>query len=526
MTWAFLASVVAVPTLVPIAASVHAYMQLDPVVWSHLTGHVLPRVVPNTLWLVASVSLGVAVVGTALALIVALHEFPGRGFFAWALLAPLAIPAYVLATVFVGTLDYAGTVATGLRAAGITLPEVRNGAGATVVLVAALYPYVYLVVRAALASQGVRALEVARTLGLSHRRALVRVAIPLAWPAIAAGTLLAAMETLADFGAVAALNYDTFTTAIYQTWFALFSVSGALQLAGVLVVLVLALHALVRALTGARRYTQAGPAPLRLRLRGWPALACSAACTLVLALCFGLPAMQLLRWSAAHLADLDVRLARAAGNAAVLALAAAALTVSIAGVLAYAGRAAPGLATRTATRIATLGYALPGAVLAVGLFVPLAGAVSLINRTGGLSLTVHDSVAVLVLAYAVRFLAVAHAPVSTALARVGSSVDEGARLAGVTGFVQLRRIHLPLLRPALAAGAALVLVDVIKEMPITLMMRPFGWDTLAVRVFELTSEGQWQRAALPALGIVAVGLAPVWWLTRTMDSEGRGAPTP
>ncbi len=514
-----MAVLLALPTLIPIGASLVALTRLDAELWSHLTHYVLPHVLPNTLWLLAGVSLGVSVLGTALALLVGLFEFPGRRIYAWALLLPLAMPAYVLATVFVGSLDYAGHVATFLRARGLLLPELRNLAGTTLVMSATLYPYVYLVVRASLAAQGARLLEAARSLGLSPWQAARRVALPLALPAVAAGTLLAAMETLADFGTVAAFNYDTFTSAIYKAWFALFSVDAALQLAGVLLLLVLLLLVLQAWALRARHTADGGGAPAtRVALRGPAAWLASGACALVLLLAFVAPALQLLLWSLQHLADLDARLAGAALRSLQLGLMAALMVTAAATLLAFAGRRAPGEPVRSATRIATLGYALPGALLAVGLYVPLAALIAGLNARWGLRLGLQGGLALMLLAYAVRFAAVAHAPVATGLARIRGSLDEAARLAGVTGLRQIARVHLPQLLPGLSAALALVFVDVMKEMPITLMTRPFGWDTLALRVFELTSEGQWQRAALPSLAIVGVGLIPVIWLMRQLDT--------
>lgn len=525
-SWPVLAVLLALPTLLPIGASIASFARIDPELWSHLLRYVLPQVLPDTLLLLLAVALGVSVLGTALALLTTLFGFPGRRFFAWALLLPLAMPAYVLATVFVGTFDYAGPVATWLRERGIVLPELRNLAGLSLVLISVLYPYVYLVVRSSLATQGARSMEMARTLGCSPAQAVYRVAVPMSLPAIVGGTLLAAMETLADFGAVAAFNVDTFTTAIYKAWFALFSLPSALQLAGVLLLLVLGLLLLQARMGGGRRYTQSGPPPQPIPLSGPAALAASTVCALVLLVAFGLPVLQLCRWSLRHLADLDPRFLRAALNAAMLGLLAAALTVTVATLLGYAARRAPGALTHGAVRIATLGYALPGALLAIGLFVPLALTASALNTAFGSSLVFQGSLWLMLTAYSVRFTAVAHAPVSTALARVRPSLDESARLLGVTGLAQLRHVHLPLLRPGLTAAAALVLVDVMKEMPITLMMRPFGWDTLALRVFELTSEGEWKRAALPSIAIVVAGLVPVWWLTRGLETgDGRVAAT-
>ena len=517
--WPLIAVILAIPTLLPLAAALSSFTRLDAELWSHLSDYVLPQVLPTTLLLLVFVSAGVSVLGTALALLIGLFEFPGRRVFSWALLLPMAMPAYVLATVFVGALDYAGGVASFLRERGLLLPDLRNLAGASLVLIAALYPYVYLVVRSSLAGQGARVLEAARTLGLSPTQAVLRVALPLSAPAIFGGTLLAAMETLADFGAVSAFNVDTLASAIYKAWFALFSVDAALQLAGVLLALVLVLLILQARVQSARRVaTASGPAAQRRQLQPLGAALAVGGCSLVVALCFVAPLIQLGIWSARHLGEIDGRLLQAGINALLLGLLAAALVVTIALLLAYAARRSPGRVVNAAARTATLGYALPGALLAVGLYAPLAALFGRLNQALGWSLLLQGGLALMLMAYAVRFTAVAHAPVMAGLTRIRPSLDEASRLAGLTGLAQLRRVHLPLLRPGLAAAAALVFVDVMKEMPITLMTRPFGWDTLAVRIFELTSEGQWQRAALPALAIVAVGLVPVWWLVRNLDS--------
>jgi iron(III) transport system permease protein len=375
---------------------------------------------------------------------------------------------------------------------------------------------VYLVARASLATQGARLMEASRLLGLTPARAVLRVALPLAAPAIAGGTVLASMETLADFGTVAAFNYDTFTTAIYKAWFALFSIDSALQLAGMLVVLAALLLWLQSRAQGRRSFVQTGAPAARIPLRGIAGVCAVAVCALVLLAAFAVPASQLVAWSLKYAArDLDARLIGAAGRSVALGLTAAVLTAVAAVLLAYAARRSPGRFTRIAVRLATLGYAAPGALLAIGLFVPVAALLRWTHAALGVSTLLEGGLLLMLLAYLVRFSAVAHAPVSAGLQRIRPSLDEAAQLAGVTGLAQLTRVHLPLLRPGLAAAVALVFVDVMKEMPITLMTRPFGWDTLSVRVFELTSEGEWQRAALPSLAIVAAGLVPVWLLTRT-----------
>lgn len=524
-TWTWIAAIIAVPTLLPLTAALLSFTRIDAELWAHLREYVLPQVLPTTLLLVLIVSLGVMLLGTVLAVLVSLFEFPGRRWFAWALLLPLAVPTYVLATVFVGSLDYAGGVATFLRGFGLTLPELRNLAGASLVLIGALYPYVYLVACSSLATQGARGLEAARSLGYSPLRAVFKVALPLSAPAILGGTVLAAMETLADFGAVAAFNVDTLTTAIYKAWFGLFSIDAALQLAGVLLIVAFVLLLIQNRVQAARRVAQSGPAAPRLPLAPRAAWAATAGCSVVLLLAFVLPALQLGLWAAEHLAALDTRLLGSALNSVLLGAIAAALLAVIALLLGYASRRAPGRAVGFATRTATLGYALPGALLAVGLFVPLAAVIQYANAALGWTLALQGGLVLMLLAYAVRFAAVAHAPVASGLARIRPSLDEAARLTGVTGLAQLRRVHLPQLAPGLAAACALVFVDVMKEMPITLMTRPFGWDTLAVRIFELTSEGEWQKAALPSLAIVVAGLLPVWWLVRNLDRDrGRRGP--
>lgn len=520
--WPLIAVILAFPTLLPLAAALSSFTRLDAELWSHLSDYVLPQVLPTTLVLLVAVSVGVCVLGTTLAVLVGLFEFPGRRFFSWALLLPLAVPAYVLATVFVGALDYAGAVATFLRDRGVELPELRNLAGASIVLIAALYPYVYLVVRSSLAGQGARVLEAARSLGLSPTQVVLRVALPLSAPAILGGTLLAAMEALADFGAVSALNVDTLASAIYKAWFALFSIDAALQLAGVLLALVLVLLMLQSHVQRSRRVaTTAGPPAQRRALGPLGAMLAVLGCSAVVLLAFVAPLFQLGLWAVRHLRELDTRVFEVGLNSLLLGLLASSIVVAIALLLGYAARRAPGPVVQAATRTATLGYALPGSLLAVGLYVPVAALIGHLNQALGWGLLLQGGLMLMLVAYAVRFTAVAHAPVMAGLSRIRPSLDEASRLAGVTGLSQLSRVHLPLLRPGLAAAAALVFVDVMKEMPITLMTRPFGWDTLAVRIFELTSEGQWQRAALPALAIVIVGLVPVWWLMRNLDAGSR-----
>ncbi|SFF51487.1 iron(III) transport system permease protein [Fontimonas thermophila] len=504
--------------MLPLGVVAVCAVGVERAVWAHLAEHVLPQALVNTAWLLLGVGLGTAVLGTLLAALVALCEFPGRRWLSWALLLPLAMPTYVLAVAAVGLLDYAAPLPSALRALGVGFPDIRSRGGVILVMTLALYPYVYLVARPAFASQGLRVLEVGRALGMGPFRAFLRASLPLARPWIAGGTLLVLMETLADFGAVAAFNYDTLTTAIYKAWFGLFSLDAALSVAGVLILLVLVLLTAESKLRAHREYTALGVAlPRRLPLGRWRWLA-TAACLLVLALGFVLPLVQLLQWSWTHRHDIGMHDLRLAVHSVSLGLVAATMTITAAVLLAYAVRHQADRFTQVCARLATLGYALPGALLAVGLYVPLARGTAFISDTWGIATTVQTSLLLLVLAYGVRFLAVAHTPLAAALLRIRPSLDEAARLHGVRGISLIWKVHLPLLRGSLATAMLLVFVDVMKEMPITLMTRPFGWDTLAIRVFELTQEGEWARAAWPSLTIVLAGLLPVLWLDRGIDA--------
>jgi iron(III) transport system permease protein len=499
-------------------------------VWQHLASTVLPDLVRNTVVLMAGVGAGTLVLGTGLAWLTVMYEFPGRRLFEWALVLPLAVPAYVLAFVAIGLLDFAGPVQGFLRTVlgpgRLGFPEIRSEGGVVAVMVLALYPYVYLLARAAFLAQGRSTLDAARTLGLSSRAAFFRVALPMARPAIAAGTVLALMETLADFGAVSAFNYDTFTTAIYKAWFGLFNLQAAAQLATLLLLFVALALLAERRTRGRGRYHSSGrrAAEERRRLggaRGWAATATAGG---VLALGFLIPVAQLLLWAWGSLAaDLDMRYLGLLGHTVLLAGGAALVTVTGAFLLGFTARYCPSPLVGLVVRAGTLGYALPGSVLAVGVMLSftwldrtLAGPLAeWLGHAAGPVLS--GSLAGLLLAYLVRFLAVAFGPVDSAIEQLRPSLRDAARSLGASRARIVRRVYLPILRPGLLAATLLAFVEVMKEMPATLLLRPFGWDTLAVRVFELTSEGEWERAALPAVVLVLVGLVPVAMLVRRED---------
>lgn len=515
----WLACALSLPTLLPLAAVLGGLLGADATLLNHLFQHVLPRVAGNSLLLVLCVAVLSATLGTSLAALVALTEFPGRRAFSWLLVLPLAMPAFVNAVAMIGLFDYSGPLAQTWRdLGGQAWPEFRGLGGLSLTLVLALYPYVYLVARGAFASQGGSALEVARSLGMTPWQAFLSTALPLARPWIAAGTLLVMMETLADFGTVAAFNYETFTSAIYKAWYALFSIDSALAIAAVLLVVVVVLLALDHRLQRRQRFHRIGRHPAtRLRLRGLRAWAASATCALVLLLAFGLPVARLLYLALDASAAFDARWGELALNSLSLGLIAATSTVAAALLLAVAKREHPGPFSQAAARIASLGYGLPGALLAVGLYVPMTRLLNLLADGLGWDSLAAGGLLLLLVAYGVRFTAVAQAPVDSALARLRPSLIEAARSLGLGGPRLLLRVYLPLLRGGVFTAGLLVLVDVIKEMPITLMTRPFGWDTLATRVFEYSNEGQWAQAALPALSLVLVGLVPVLLLERRMD---------
>jgi len=520
-------ALLAVPVLLPLLSAVAAWTVSAGDVWQHQLEHVLPRVAGNTVLLLALVAAMTAALGTGLAWLVAAHDFPGRTLFAWALLLPLAVPGYVLAVVFAGALDFAGPLQSWLRAAvspDLRLPPIRSLGGAALVLALCLYPYVYMLARVAFEAAGARTLEAAQMLGCDRRAAFRRVLLPLARPAIAAGVGLVCMETLADFGVVAALNVDTFTTAIYRAWYGMFSIAAALQMAAVLAALALAGVWLERRLRGGRSFAgqrPSGELP-RQRLSGARAFAATTIATLVLAIAFLLPMAQLVAWALEHAAtDLDARYWAFAGRSVALAASGALVVVAAALAHGYALRMEQRSWMLGLGRLATVGYAIPGTVLAVGLFAPVAALNGWLQDRFDLAfgaaapqLFLQGTLLTMFVAYLARFLAVGTGPVESGLERIHRRLDEAAVLLGARGLGRLRRLHLPLLRGSLVAAAVLVFVDLMKELPITLMTRPFGFETLAVRVFEMAAEGEWERAALPSVLIVAVGMLPVVLLAR------------
>ena len=509
----------------PISVLLLSWHSVDTQIWNHLWETQMTRLLSNTAILLAGVGVGVTLIGVSLAWLTSLCEFPGRRWLDWALMLPFAIPAYVLAFVFVGLLDFSGPVQTLLRewfGSGLRLPSVRSTGGVIIVFILVFYPYVYLLARTAFLAQGKGFMEAARVLGLSPWQAFWRVALPVARPAIGAGVALALMEALADFGAVSVFNFDTFTTAIYKTWYGFFSLSSATQLASLLLLFVAVLLFSEQRARGAIRPSNERPRGKALyKLRGWKAFLATTWCCLVFLCAFVIPILQLLAWFWQRgRFDLDERYTALITHTLYLGLMAAAITVTAALLLAFAKRMTPTKRMHALVGFANLGYALPGSVLAVAIMLAFSyldehAVIPLSLSFGGAGKPILlGSLSALLLAYMIRFMAVAYGPLEGALARIKPSLPEASRSLGISGLSLFRRVYLPLLLPGSLSAALLVFVDVLKEMPATLLMRPFGWDTLAVRIFEMTSEGEWARASLPALTLVLVGLLPVVLLIR------------
>jgi iron(III) transport system permease protein len=489
---------------------------------------VLPDYALNSLLLVAAVAVGVALVGGATAALVSLFEFPLRRVFEWALLLPLAMPAYVLAYAATDFLQYSGPLQTALRAAtgaqGALWPDVRSLWGAAVLFVLCLYPYVYLLTRTALSERGVKLMEAARLLGAGTGRRIRAVALPLARPAIAAGVALALMETLADYGVGSYFGLQTFTTGIYKAWLVMNDRDGAAQLASLLLVVVAVLlkleHKAQQRLRFAAARTGGGNEARPLQLTGTRAALAVAACAAPVLLGFVLPVAVLLRllWQEAALGDAGLPLARFAQwswTSFKLAGAGALLATAVALALGFGLRLRPSRPLRWAARVVSLGYAVPGAVIAVGILLPV-GWLQTHAPQAGTTALVTGTLFGLMYAYLVRFSSVALQSVEAGYARVPTAIDETARMLGASRHRLFAELHFPLLRRASLAALLLVFVDVMKELPATLVLRPFNSDTLAVVAYQLARDERLGEAALPSLAIVLVGLIPVMLLSRAL----------
>lgn len=539
---AWLAAVSLILAIVALPVATTVWLALSPAdnIWPHLLATVLPGSTLQTLLLMFGAGLLTLVTGTAAAWLVTMHRFPGRALIDRLLVIPLAMPTYIVAYCYVELLDYSGPVQSTLRwlfgwtsARDYWFPEIRSLPGAIFVMASVLYPYVYLSARASFVQQSVCALEVARTLGRTPRQVLFAVALPLARPALAAGVALVLMECLNDLGAVQYLGVQTLSQSIYATWLQQSNLGGAAQIATVLLMLIAALFALEHVARGSARvhHTTGRYRSIPFQdLTGWRGFAAAALAATPFVIGFLLPFLQLARHAVTYAGkSLELGFYGAAVNSLVLSSATALTAVSLALVLCYAQRVEPNPFTRLSIRIASLGYAIPGTVLALGLLIPLAGldnAIDAFMRDAfGVStgLVLSGTVVALVLAYTIRFLAVSLGSIGSGFEQISPNLDAASRALGETALSTLGRVHLPLLLPSLGAAGLLVFVDSMKELPATLLLRPFNFDTLATHVYSFAALEQFEEAALGALAIVVAGLVPVLLLHKAVAAGRAGA---
>lgn len=537
--WTAAVAIVLAVMLLPIVTI--AVLALTPAenIWPHLASTVLPRALRETVLLMLGVGLLTLAIGTATAWFVTMYRFPGRNLIDRLLVIPLAMPTYIVAYCYGDLLDYAGPVQSLLRAIfGWTsvrdywFPEIRSLGGGIFVIAIVLYPYVYLTARASFVQQSVCVLEVARTLGRTALGTFWSVALPLARPALAAGVALALMESLNDIGAVQYLGIETLTISVYTTWLQRSNLGGAAQLAAVMLLFVALLFTAERLARGRGRFhhtTGRYRAIPFSDVEGWRGYVAAGVCVLPFVLGFLVPFAVLvgpaIRYWPEAIADSFWQTAR---NSVMLSVLAALVAISCALLLAYAQRVAANGFTRPAVQVAGLGYAVPGTVLALGLLIPLAAFDNMVDAFArdvfGVStgLLLSGSVFALVIAYSVRFLAVSLGSVEAGLQRISPNLDAAARTLGQTSLATLWRVHMPLLAPALGAGGLLVFVDSMKELPATLLLRPFNFETLATEVYNFAVLEQFERTAPGALTIVAVGLIPVLLLHKAVAGGRAG----
>ncbi|MET0004901.1 MAG: iron ABC transporter permease [Candidatus Thiodiazotropha sp.] len=501
-------------------------------VWRHLADTVLQDYVINSLLLMVGVAIGVLLLGVSTAWLTSMCQFPGRSVFEWALLLPMAIPAYIIAYTYTGLFDFAGPVQTMIREwtgwgyGDYWFPEIRSIEGAALMLALVLYPYVYLLSRAAFLGQSICVLDVSRTLGNGPWRTFFTVALPLARPAIVAGLSLALMETLADYGTVQYFGVSTFTTGIFRTWYGLNNAAAAAQLSAMLLLVVFALIILEKISRKQARYhhtSQRHQALTRFELNARQSVMAFLICSGALLFGFILPAGQLLWWALTTAEEnLDSRFLNLITHTIVLAGTASLLALMLALLLGYGKRQQKSWSTLFAVRLAGMGYAIPGTVIAIGVMIPFAAFDNVLDSWAreqfgwSTGLLLSGTLIALVFAYLVRFLAVSLQTVEAGLGKIRPTMDEVARSLGTGSGEIVRRVHIPMLKGSLLTALLLVFVDVLKELPATLILRPFNYNTLAVRAYELASDERLADASYAALTIVVVGILPVILLSRTI----------
>lgn len=496
-------------------------------IWPHLVRYVMPRALTDTVILLAGVAVLVVVLGAGLAWLTAAYDFPGRRALGWTLLLPLAMPTYIVAYAYSDLLSSAGSLISTLRGLGVpsavlTVLDVRSLHGCILLFGLVLYPYVFLAARAVYAMQAANVIEVARTLGAGPTELLFRVALPLARPAIAVGTSLALLEALNDIGAAEFLGVETLTRAIYTTWTNRSSLAGAAQIALALLALVLVLVAIERWGRARRSFatTTQGRDIAPEKLAGGRALAAALAAWTPVLLGFAIPAGYLLVLALRQSGPSDTGLFGEMARSLLVASMTAAAAIACGLAVAYARRLSPARFGRFVVPLACLGYAMPGTVIALGLVFVASQLDTALAALGGVfGITIRQVLmgSVLVLCYActVRFLAITAGGIDAGFAKIPRSIDDAASTLGLASRATLRRVLLPLLRPAIVSSGLLVFVDSIKELPATLMLRPLNFETLATHVYGEAARGAYEDGAIAALCIVLVGLLPVFVLART-----------
>jgi iron(III) transport system permease protein len=524
--WTVAALILVALLVVPLAVVAVGAVRPAGDAWSHVATTLLGEYVTHTLILALGAGALAAVVGVGAAWLVTMCDFPLRGFFHWALVLPLAVPAYMAAYTYAGMLDVTGPVQRIVRWATGAGPDTFLYWNVMRIEVLALifgfvfYPYVFLLTRALFERRSGRALEAARMLGRGPWSIFFKVALPLARPAVVAGLALVLMEVLNDYGAVAYYGVTTFTTGIFRSWFAMGDLDTAIRLSAILMLVVLAVVGVERWQRGRARYEESGGGrPVtRYRLKGPAAAGALLFCAIPLLLGFLLPVAQLGLWALRTAPDVvDWTFLRLAFNSFALASAAALLCVGAALLLAYAGRLDTTPLTAAASKLALLGYSIPGAVIAVGVMVTVLAVDRVL--TGGSTLVLTGGIAALLFAYVVRFMAVGYLSVESGFTRIGTNLGAASRTLGASPMRTLARIELPLLKRALLAAATLVFIDVLKELPLTLILRPFDFNTLATRAFELASIEQVAQSAPAALLVIGTATVVVGVLHRTFSPE-------
>jgi iron(III) transport system permease protein len=516
----FLVFVICVLPLIPLVAS---WTNVEADLWSHLWQTELPELFSNTIVLILLVGSGSFLLGVGLAWLIVMYDFKGRNILQWGLMLPLAIPPYILAFVLLGFTDFGGPLQKLLFSMGLGigwLPDMRNPFGVALVFTLTLYPYVYLLMRSALQRKGRSSYESARTLGYGKIAAFWRLVLPLSRPAWVAGLALVLMETLADFGAVSIFNYNTFTTAVYKSWYGFYSHNTAAQLACLLLLFVSLAVMAEKWGRGKGRYEQSGAAlkQYRQELSGLWGLLAQIVAWSVFALGFVLPVIQLLVWAISSFEQHTEGTIELLLNTVTLAIMAAVLTLVVAGVMVWSQRQKQTKARGVMSEFSQLGYAIPGTVLAVGIMMVLnvidSWIADIVNEQ---SQWLATGLFALMLAYVIRFLRIGFGPLSSSMGQIKPSIVETAGILGAGKRERLFRVYIPLLRPGVLTALLLVFVEVMKELPATLILRTYGWDTLAIRIYELSSEGQWETTALPAIMLVAVGIIPVFLLIKKSE---------